>query len=137
MTGFGIHPQLLADCIPLGRRGPVHVLLHRTAQLAWLLLVPETTQTELHRLPAGLRAQLDALAAQIGQQLLDEFACEKLNVAAIGNVVPQLHLHVVGRRRDDPLWPRVVWGNLAAGPVRSSEEACTLAARWRELGLID
>lgn len=137
MTGFGIHPQLLADCLALGRRGPVRVLLHRTAQLPWLLLVPETLETELHRLPAGLRAQLDALAAQLGQRLLDEFGCEKLNVAAIGNVVPQLHLHVVGRRRDDPLWPRVVWGNLAAGPERSSEEAASLAERWRRQGLLE
>ena len=136
-ASFTLHPQLAADCHVLGRCGPIHVLLHRTAQLPWLLLVPETTETELHRLPSALRADLDALAGALGEQLLQDFACEKLNVAAIGNVVPQLHLHVVGRRRDDPLWPRVVWGNLGIGAERDSAEAATLAARWRQQGLLD
>lgn len=137
MDGFALHPQLAADCFVLGRRGPIQVLLHRTAQLPWLLLVPETTATELHRLPAGSRQALQDLADQLGQRLLEDFACEKLNVAAIGNVVPQLHLHVVGRRRDDPLWPRVVWGNLAPGPERSGDEVGRLAAQWRQQNLLD
>ena len=137
MDGFALHPQLAADCFVLGRRGPIHVLLHRTAQLPWLLLVPETTEIEMHRLPADLRQALQEQADQLGQRLLDEFDCEKLNVAAIGNVVPQLHLHVVGRRPDDPLWPRVVWGNLVPGPERGSDEARRLIARWRTQHLLD
>lgn len=137
VASFVLHPQLAADCFVLGQRGPIHVLLHRTAQFPWLLLVPETPETELHRLPAVLRQALHALADQLGQRLIDEFMCQKLNVAAIGNVVPQLHLHVVGRRCDDPLWPRVVWGNLVPGQERSSNEAERLASRWRQQDLID
>lgn len=137
MEGFTLHPQLAADCFVLGRRGPIHVLLHRTAQLPWLLLVPETMETELHRLPSDLRRALESLADRLGQRLLQDFDCEKLNVAAIGNVVPQLHLHVVGRHRDDPLWPRVVWGNLAPGPQREETQVHKLATRWRELELLD
>jgi diadenosine tetraphosphate (Ap4A) HIT family hydrolase len=58
--------------------------------------------------------------------------CEKLNIAAIGNVVSQLHLHVIGRRREEALWPRVVWGNLPTnGALRTAEDAALLAARLR------
>lgn len=134
---FTLHPQLAADCFVLGRRGPVHVLMHRTAQIPWLLLVPETAETEVHRLSPELRLVLDSAAGLLGEQLLGDFACEKLNVAAIGNLVPQLHLHVVGRRRDDPLWPRVVWGNLGPGPQRAEADVASLGARWRLLALLD
>ena len=55
-------------------------------------------------------------AAPLHRHLLRQLGCHKVNVAAIGNRVPQLHLHVVGRRRDDPCWPGVVWGRLPEGP---------------------
>jgi diadenosine tetraphosphate (Ap4A) HIT family hydrolase len=59
----------------------------------------------------------------------NEFAVSKINFAAIGNVVPQLHLHVVGRRANDPCWPAPVWGNLAEADGYSNERIATLTAR--------
>ena len=134
---FSLDPRLLADCHVLGRVGAIHVLLQRTAQLPWFLLVPETDEIELHELPAPLRRALDALAERIGRFVLQEFGCTKLNIAAIGNVVPQLHLHVIGRRPEDVLWPRVVWGNLPAGELRSKAEVATLRSALRRRGCLD
>ena len=136
MTEFALHPTLAADSYLLGRADAVQVLLHRSAQFPWFMLVPEDTATELHELPPALRAALQALADRLGRFVLRHWACDKLNVAAIGNVVPQLHLHVIGRRRDDALWPRVVWGNVAAGVLRSAEEAATIHARLREAQIL-
>lgn len=128
---FSLHPTLAADSHVLGRLGAVQVLLHRTAQFPWFMLVPEDHATELHELPPALRAELQTLADRLGRFVLGHWACEKLNIAAIGNVVPQLHLHVIGRRRDDALWPRVVWGNVPEGPLRDAADAAAVADALR------
>lgn len=131
MTEFALHPTLAADSYVLGRVGAVQVLLHRSAQFPWFMLVPEDAATELHELPPALRAELLALADRVGRFVLKHWRCDKLNIAAIGNVVPQLHLHVIGRRQDDALWPRVVWGNVQEGPLRAEADAATVAAALR------
>ena len=132
MQTFELHPQLAADTFPLGKVGSIHVLLHRTALVPWFILVPETRAIELHDLPPLQRAELNALAERLGRFLCQSMDCEKLNIAAICNVVSQLHLHVMGRRREDALWPRVVWGNLPPdGALRTAEDAALLAARLR------
>lgn len=136
MSEFVLHPTLAADSYLLGRVGAVQVLLHRSAQFPWFMLVPEDAASELHELPPALRASLQALADRLGRFVLRHWSCDKLNVAAIGNVVPQLHLHVIGRRQDDALWPRVVWGNVPAGALRSAEEAAAIAARLREAQIL-
>lgn len=120
-----LHPQLAADCHVLGTSGDNALLLQRNAALPWFVLVPPTTLTELHDLPPALRSRLDAAADRLARFVKRHFACDKINIAAIGNVVPQLHLHVVGRRRDDTCWPRPVWGHLA---VTAGYEAATLSA---------
>lgn len=133
---FVLHPTLAADTYALGRVGAVQVLMHRSAQFPWFMLVPEDVATELHDLPPALRAELQALADRLGRFVLRHWACDKLNIAAIGNVVPQLHLHVIGRRQDDALWPRVVWGNVPEGPLRTADEAGALALRLREARIL-
>jgi diadenosine tetraphosphate (Ap4A) HIT family hydrolase len=137
MTNFELHPQLQTDCFCLGQRGEMTVLLHRSALVPWFILVPATTVIELHDLPPPLRAALHHCADQLGRFVLAYFACEKLNVAAIGNVVPQLHLHVVGRRSDDALWPRVVWGNVADAAQHPAPAVAAIATALRAQGCLD
>jgi diadenosine tetraphosphate (Ap4A) HIT family hydrolase len=131
MTAFEIHPRLLADCHRLGRLGACHLLLHRNASLPWFILVPETTVADLLDLePRAREAALDACAL-VCTYIKAEFRVPKVNFAAIGNLVPQLHLHVVGRTPGDPCWPAPVWGNLDAGPGYFPEQIDAITAALR------
>ncbi|NGP53138.1 HIT family protein [Thioalkalivibrio sp. XN8] len=114
MAGFELHPRLQADCHSIGRFALSRVLLYRNASLPWLILVPEVhgEATELYELDAADRRMLDAEIDTLARYLKAAHGAKKVNVAAIGNLVPQLHVHVIGRRPDDPCWPGVVWGNL-------------------------
>ena len=116
MPVFQIHSQLLADCHRLGRFDLCHVLLNKNALLPWFILIPETDVTDMLDLPDQQRNAAMNEAALISQFIKRRLGYPKVNLAAIGNVVPQLHLHVVGRRPDDACWPAPVWGNLPAGP---------------------
>lgn len=81
------------------------------AHFPWLILVPETGESELHRLS---RQQQTAVLEQINllSRFVEEnFTVEKLNIACIGNIVSQLHIHIVGRNSQDICWPNVVWGS--------------------------
>lgn len=111
-TQFQIHPQLLADSHRLGRLACCHVLLHRNAALPWFILVPETEAVDLLDMPVDQRAAAINEAARIGQFVKQQLGYPKTNFAAIGNVVPQLHLHIVGRKPGDACWPAPVWGHL-------------------------
>jgi diadenosine tetraphosphate (Ap4A) HIT family hydrolase len=129
MSRFEIHPQLLHDCHRLGQLRLCHVLLHKNAAVPWLILVPETALTgDLLDLPGQVRNMAMDEAALVARFLKTEFAVSKINFAAIGNVVPQLHLHVVGRRATDPCWPAPVWGNLVDAAGYSSARIAILAA---------
>jgi diadenosine tetraphosphate (Ap4A) HIT family hydrolase len=108
---FVIHPQLLADCYRLGRLKLCHVLLHQNAILPWFILVPDELR----------HAAMDE-AATVARFIKTRLGYEKINFAAIGNVVSQLHLHVVGRRKDDPCWPSPVWGHLSEAREYSTVE---------------
>lgn len=109
---FTIHEQLQADCHMLGRLDFCYVLLNRNAVLPWFILVPETAECDLLALPAPQRKLAMAEAGCIAAFIKSDLAHPKINFAAIGNVVPQLHLHVVGRKPGDACWPAPVWGNL-------------------------
>lgn len=109
-----LHGQLAADCHYLGKGEAAHLLLHRNASLHWLILVPETGVLDLLDLPAAQRNDLLDQAAGVANYLKNDLGYPRVNVGALGLVVPQLHLHVVGRRELDPCWPAPVWGNLAA-----------------------
>ena len=116
MLPFEIHTQLLADCHRLGRFNLCHVLLNKNALLPWFILVPESDVKDLLDLPQQQSNAVINEASAISQIIKQHLGYPKVNFAAIGNVVPQLHLHVVGRRPDDPCWPAPVWGNLPDGP---------------------
>lgn len=131
MSSRSIHPQLLADCHVLGQRDGGALLLHRNATVPWFILVPDTDEEELLQLPPVQLTTLMQDAASIAAFIRERFELEKVNVAALGNVVPQLHLHLVGRKPGDACWPRPVWGNLeetAEWPEQSLAEFRTALA---------
>ena len=132
MAPFGLHPRLLDDCHSLGRLGFCHVLLHRNATLPWFILVPEVDAgvTELHELDRDQRLRLDEELSQVARFVKSRLGARKINVGAIGNIVPQLHVHVIGRDPADPCWPGVVWGRLPAGPAWPVERRDGI---WSEL----
>jgi diadenosine tetraphosphate (Ap4A) HIT family hydrolase len=110
LAGWSLDPALERDTMAVGDMPLCRVLLNRDANYPWLLLVPRRHQaSEIMDLDAAEQAQLMGEIAGAGRILKAITACDKLNVAAIGNVVPQLHVHVIARRRDDPAWPKPVW----------------------------
>lgn len=127
MNPFSIHPQLLADCHLLGRLPATRLLLHKNAALPWLILVPETELQNLLDLPARQRDAVLADCKRVSDWLTGTRGCARANVAWIGNLVPQLHVHVVGRRPDDACWPRPVWGHLEPGPTYEEAELARIA----------
>lgn len=109
---FRIHKQLLSDAHYLGKLSVCHLLLHKNSLLPWFILVPEITENDLLDVPVGERESIMNECAEISTWIKLHFNLSKINFAAIGNIVPQLHLHVVGRHETDICWPKPVWGNL-------------------------
>jgi diadenosine tetraphosphate (Ap4A) HIT family hydrolase len=137
MTDFAIHPRLLADCHRLGHIGTCHLLLHRNAALPWFILVPETEVADLLDLDPAIRETALDTCTLVSTYIKTEFGVPKVNFAAIGNLVPQLHLHLVGRIPGDPCWPAPVWGNLDPGPEYSPAQVTAIGAALRtQAGLI-
>lgn len=130
---FSLHPQLRRDFRVLGRTGRAWLLLRHNAALPWFLLVPETVCTELFELPSDLRQELVARADVLAAFVKQHFAADKINTAAIGNIVPQLHLHVIARRHDDCCWPQAAWGHLTTEVAWREAELSHLEAGLRAL----
>jgi len=107
---FELAEELRRDCIVLGRMEFCHLLLMNNASVPWFILVPETAATEVFDLTSTERAMLWDEVDRLAEYVRTQYPIDKLNVAAIGNVVSQLHVHIVGRRKDDYCWPGVVWG---------------------------
>ena len=107
---FNVHPQLVADSHELFMWKSCHLRLHKNATLPWLIIIPQTTEIEFHDLPNELQSEITQVSRVVGDYFKKALVAEKINFAAIGNVVRQLHIHVIGRNRQDPLWPEVVWG---------------------------
>jgi diadenosine tetraphosphate (Ap4A) HIT family hydrolase len=117
---WSLHPQLCNDAAPIGDLALSRVLAINDADYPWLILVPRRAGASEIADLGDDGTQLMAEIVQASQALKDVTQCDKINVAAIGNVVPQLHVHIVARRKDDPLWPKPIWG--AAAP-RAGDEA--------------
>ena len=129
MHPFALHSQLVQDCLILGRYPYCHVLLHRNAAVPWYILVPETTRTDVLDLDATLQTAVLRECGLIADHIRETTICAKVNFAAIGNVVPQLHLHVVGRHPADPCWPKPVWGHLTDWRDYSEAEVAKTVAQ--------
>jgi diadenosine tetraphosphate (Ap4A) HIT family hydrolase len=135
MTDFLLDPQLAADSTPVAELPLSAVRLMRDANFPWLILVPRRAGlAEIVDLAVAERGELMAEVAIASEALRAVAPCDKLNVAALGNMVRQLHVHVVARRTMDPAWPKPVWGALPAKPYAPGEAealAAALAARLR------
>ena len=107
---FELHPQLQADCYDLGTLDNCSLLLHKNALIPWFILVPHTTENELYMLEPGLQANVQNSTHIIAEFVAANFNTDKLNIATIGNIVPQLHIHIIGRFKNDFCWPAPVWG---------------------------
>ena len=122
MTSFLIDQQLQLDTQPICVYQGFHVLLHRNASIPWFIVVPETHLTELYQLDADQTNTLRHIQSVLAAYLQRHCQAEKINIAAIGNIVRQLHVHVVGRSHADPCWPGVVWGVDYPEKIYTSQE---------------
>lgn len=114
-SGFKLHTQLAADTIEVIEWPLSSVLLMNNATLPWLILVPRRLGIrECYELNQADQAQLSKESSLLAQALMQEFDGDKMNIAALGNMVPQLHIHHIVRFQYDPVWPQPVWGNLPA-----------------------
>ena len=131
-----LHPQLAQDCLPLGDLPLSRVLLSRDANFPWLILVPRRAgASEMIDLPDVEQQELTKEIAQTARGLKRATECDKLNIAAIGNMVPQLHIHVVARRKTDALWPKPMWGALPPKTYAPGEIERVAAALGGAIGL--
>ena len=110
---WSLHPQLARDTIAVGDLALSRLLVVNDANWPWLLLVPRRPEVcEVLDLDEVEQAQLMTETTRVARALREITKCDKLNIAALGNVVPQLHVHVVARRKSDAAWPRPVWGTV-------------------------
>lgn len=124
-----IHAQLLEDCHQLGAMPSGPLLLHRNASLPWFILVPDTSLEDVLDLDPASLSELLSDCQQVSRFIKRELALTKINFAGLGNVVPQMHLHIIGRSQADACWPQPVWGNLTAQETYTEP---TLTA-WRSV----
>jgi diadenosine tetraphosphate (Ap4A) HIT family hydrolase len=119
---FSLHPTLARDTVEVARLPLCRVLLMNDRRFPWLILVPEREDArEIVDLAPADRAVLIEEIAQSSAVLQSLFQPDKLNVGALGNVVPQLHVHVIARFATDPAWPGPVWGSGAPQPYQKDE----------------
>jgi diadenosine tetraphosphate (Ap4A) HIT family hydrolase len=117
-----LHPRLSQDTFELGSFPLCRVLLMNDANWPWFILVPDRDGiTEIHQLDPVDQWQLMRESSFLAERLAARFRADKLNIAALGNVVPQLHVHHIVRHRADPAWPAPVWGRLAPRPYGERE----------------
>jgi diadenosine tetraphosphate (Ap4A) HIT family hydrolase len=126
---FELHPQLKKDTTLLGEFPLSLALLHRDDSVPWVILVPKKAAlTELHHLPMQEQQQFLIESEVVNLTLETLFTPDKLNFGALGNMVPQLHVHHIVRYKNDLAWPGPLWGN-AKGEYRSDDEQLSLAER--------
>ena len=140
-TPVPLDPAFLATSAELGELSLCHARLQADARYPWIVLIPRVAGArELEDLSVRNRARLMAEVVVAGQAvravgLALGIPVQKLNVAALGNVTAQLHVHVVGRRPDDPAWPGPVWGHGDAEPYPADVLAYAVATAKAALGL--
>lgn len=133
MSSFSLDPRLAADSLTVADLPLSCLRLMRDSRFAWLMLVPRKPElVELLDLAEEDRTQLMREIALVGEVLKAETGCDKLNVGALGNIVAQLHVHVIARFAGDAAWPGSVWGSGAAVPYPAGEaEALALRIAGR------
>lgn len=127
---FELHPRLAQDSVVIGEFDLSLLLLSRDANYPWCILVPKCEDVyEIHHLSEEEQLQLIRESCRLSEVMTSVFDADKMNVAALGNVVRQLHVHHIARFTDDPAWPQPIWGKL---PARDYSEE-NLAERIKRL----
>jgi diadenosine tetraphosphate (Ap4A) HIT family hydrolase len=135
LNDFTLDERLAADTFPIAELPLSRVLLMNDARYPWVILVPRFADiSEVFELPAADQQQLWREATQLGGAMKTALGGDKINIAALGNVVSQLHIHVILRRHTDATWPAPVWGNGSAEPYEPASQA---ALRDQLLALVN
>lgn len=128
---FALDSRLQQDTVPIGDFPLCRLLLMNDAHYPWFILVPRREElSELFQLDADDQRTLWQETTVLAETLKDTFAADKMNVATLGNVVNQLHMHVIVRRREDAAWPAPVWGKFPA-EAYSAEQLAAIRAKLR------
>lgn len=128
---FLLHPRLEADTTWLGDLPLCRVLLSKEDIGPWLILVPKVSGiTELHHLSEADQQQFIRESSQVATLLETQASPDKINIGALGNMVPQLHVHHIARFQTDVAWPGPVWGN-THGILRHELAQTEMAEKWR------
>jgi diadenosine tetraphosphate (Ap4A) HIT family hydrolase len=132
---FQLHPNLKRDCVFVGSFELCQLLLMNDCQFPWFLLVPQKPDlTELYQLDKPDRQLLIEESSWLGENLAVLYQADKMNIAAIGNLVPQLHIHHIVRYKYDKAWPAPVWGKFAAVPYTEQQMSESLLLVKERLG---
>lgn len=132
---FTLDPRLQADTLPVARLELCDVLLMNDARYAWLVLVPRRAGlVEIADLDAQDQATLWQEVKRASAALRATAPCDKLNLGALGNIVRQLHVHVIARREGDDAWPRPAWGHGQPQPYAATDLSARLDAVRQALG---
>ncbi|CCD94574.1 conserved hypothetical protein, Histidine triad (HIT)hydrolase domain [Bradyrhizobium sp. ORS 375] len=135
-SAWSLHPQLAKDTINIGDLPLSRVLVIKDANYPWLLLVPRREgAVEIIDLDEVAQAQLMTEITRVSRAIKEITKCDKLNVAALGNMVPQLHIHIIARRTSDVAWPRPVWGVAPPVPHDAQEVESFISAVRRKIWL--
>jgi len=119
---FTLHPRLEQDCLAIGCFDLCRLLLMNDCQYPWFVLVPELPGIrEIFQLAKPERLLLSEESNYLAEQLARLYGADKMNIAAIGNVVPQLHVHHIVRFENDLAWPKPVWGFAEAVPYPAEQ----------------
>jgi len=112
---FELNPRLKQDTVVVGQFDLSMVLLHKDANYPWCILVPKRLNLrELHHLSQDDRVAIMNESCHLSEVMTDIFAPDTMNVAELGNMVPQLHIHHVARFQNDAAWPNAIWGAVDA-----------------------
>lgn len=130
-NSFKLHAQLQQDCLHIVDLNLCRALLMNESQFPWVLLVPRCEDiSEVYELNTEQQQQLQNESNQVSEVLLREYPGCKLNIATLGNIVSQLHVHHIARFHNDVSWPGPVWGNFNASPYSETKKIEKVAA-WR------
>lgn len=128
MSIFQLHPQLQQDSFAVGNFELCELRLINDSQYPWCILVPQRPDIrEIYQLNPADQQQLQIESCYLAEQLAALYNADKMNIAAIGNVVPQLHIHHIVRYTHDKAWPAPVWGKFTAIPYTDAQKAEQLA----------
>lgn len=118
LQNLELDPQLKNDCFLLGYFGSSQLLLLNNALVPWFIVVPNTRVTEFYELPHDQQIDLLNVINILSSHIKQTFSADKLNIASIGNIVSQMHIHIIGRHINDFCWPDVVWGTKEKKPYQ-------------------